>query len=137
MFDVDQPVDAGGLYGLRETLAAHASRLGADDDQIDDLLIVTSELATNAVRHGGGTGRVRLWQHDDRLYCQVSDDGPGIGDPTSGSTPPDPTTGDGGRGLWICRRLATELIIEPGLGGRGTTVTAVIAGADHSGAGRH
>jgi hypothetical protein len=32
-------------------------------------------------RHGGGTGRLRLWHHGHTLYCQVSDDGPdGNGD---------------------------------------------------------
>jgi anti-sigma regulatory factor (Ser/Thr protein kinase) len=126
-FDVDQPVDGDGLYGLRETLAAHASRLGADDDQIDHLLIVASELAANAVRHGGGTGHVRLWHHHGLLFCQVSDHGPGISDPAVGATLPDPTAGDGGRGLWICRRLATAVSIEAWPDGHGTIVTATIA----------
>jgi anti-sigma regulatory factor (Ser/Thr protein kinase) len=127
LFDVDQPVDGDGLYGLRETLAAHASRLGADDEKIDHLLIVASELAANAVRHGGGTGHVRLWHHDGQLFCQVSDHGPGISDPTVGTALPAPTAGDGGRGLWICRRLTTELSIEHGPDGHGTIVTAAIA----------
>jgi anti-sigma regulatory factor (Ser/Thr protein kinase) len=126
-FDVDQPVDGDGLYGLRETLAAHASRLGVDEETIDHLLIVASELAANAVRHGGGTGHVRLWHHDEQLYCQVSDNGPGISDATVGTTLPAATAGDGGRGLWICRRLTTELSIEPGPDGHGTIVTATIA----------
>jgi anti-sigma regulatory factor (Ser/Thr protein kinase) len=130
-FDVDQPVDGDGLYGLRETLAAHASRLGAEEETIDHLLIVASELATNAVRHGGGSGHVRLWHHDEQLFCQVSDDGPGISDPTAGTSLPAPTAGDGGRGLWICRRLTTELSIEAGPDGRGTIVTATIAASDH------
>jgi len=128
---VDQPVDRDGLYGLRETLAAHASRLGADNDQIDHLLIVASELATNAVRHGGGTGRVRLWHHHDILFCQVSDHGPGITDPTVGSVLPDPTAGKGGRGLWVCRHLSTELTIEAGPDGHGAIVTATIPSQDH------
>jgi anti-sigma regulatory factor (Ser/Thr protein kinase) len=126
-FDVDQPVDADGLYGLRETLAAHASRLGAGEETIDHLLIVASELATNAVRHGGGTGHVRLWHRGQLLFCQVSDHGPGISDPTVGTILPAPTTGDGGRGLWICRRLTTELTIETGPDGHGTIITAAIA----------
>src|SRR5690349_18774280 len=77
-YEVDQPFTGDGLFGLRETLDAHASRLGADEDQIDHLLIVASELATNAVRHGGGTGHVRLWHHEGDLVCQVSDHGAGI-----------------------------------------------------------
>jgi len=129
--EVDQSFDGHGLYGLRETLAAHAGRLGADEDQIDHLLIVASELATNAVRHGGGAGRVRLWHHQDTLFCQVSDHGPGITDPTVGGTLPDPITSEGGRGLWICRRLAARLSIEAAVDGPGTVVTVAIPPQDH------
>ncbi|WP_221320703.1 ATP-binding protein [Actinoplanes sp. L3-i22] len=126
VFEVDQPFTGDGLYELRETLGAHADRLGADEDQIDHLLIVASELATNAVRHGGGGGRIRLWQRDDALFCQVSDDGPGIVGGSAGHVRPSPTAGDGGRGLWICRHLTAELSIETGPDG--TTVTAAIPG---------
>jgi anti-sigma regulatory factor (Ser/Thr protein kinase) len=128
--EVDLAVEATGLYALRETLAAHASRLGADHDQIDNLLIVASELATNVIRHGGGTGRLRMWQTDGVFYCEVSDDGPGIADPTVGTTPPDPVRLDIGRGLWICRNLGTGLNIETGPDGRGTVVTVAIPRSD-------
>lgn len=124
--DVDQRFDADGLYALRATLAAHASALGAADEQIERLLIVAVELATNAIRHGGGRGRLRLWQSDGHLYCQVSDHGPGIVDASVGCAPPDPTRLDGGRGMWICRNLATEVVIDGGAGGRGASVTAAI-----------
>lgn len=125
--EVDQPFDANGLYVLRATLAAHASRLGAAQEHVEHLLIVAVELATNAIRHGGGTGRIRLWQRDSVLYCQVADRGPGIADSTVGSTAPDPARLDGGRGMWICRNLASELTIHTGNGGQGTTITAAIS----------
>lgn len=125
--DVDQPFDADGLYALRATLAAHASRHGTPEQQIEHLIIVASELAANAIRHGGGAGRLRLWHHDTTLYCQVTDQGPGITDPVVGTTPPDPTNPYGGRGIWITRHLTSELRIEPGPNGRGTiTITAAI-----------
>ena len=129
-FDVDQPFDVDGLYTLRETLTAHASRLGADDDQIDHLLIVAGELASNAIRHGGGAGRLRLWHDDYVLYCQVTDHGPGIADPMLGTSMPDPADGDGGRGLWICRRLTSRFTIETTDDAPGTTVTAEIPSQD-------
>ena len=44
----------------------------------------SSELATNAVRHGGGSGRLRLWTDDQVLVCEVSDTGAGITDPNPG-----------------------------------------------------
>jgi len=59
------------------------------------LLIVAGELTSNAIRHGGGSGRLRLWN-------------------------------DGGRGIWICRSLTTELTTDTGPDGDGATVTAAI-----------
>lgn len=124
--DVDLPFDIDGLYALRATLAAHASSLGAPEERIEHLLIVASELAANAIQHGGGSGRLRLWHRDGLLCCQVSDRGPGIPDPALGTTPPDPRSVNGGRGLWICRNLASELTIARGPGGSGAVVTAAL-----------
>jgi anti-sigma regulatory factor (Ser/Thr protein kinase) len=127
---VDQPFDAEGLYALRATLAAHTAQLDVPEEKVEHLLIVASELATNAIRHGGGTGRLRLWCTATTLYCQVSDDGPGIADPSVGSTPPDQLR-TGGRGLWICRQLSAEVIItHADQGHRGATVTALISLVD-------
>ncbi|WP_329103462.1 ATP-binding protein [Micromonospora sp. NBC_01699] len=120
---LDHPFDGDGLYGMRATIAAHAERLGVDDEQLQQLLIVAGELASNAVRHGGGGGRLRIWRADDRLYCQVRDSGPGIGEAAAGTTQPEATQ-IGGRGLWIVRSLSTDVSIVDD--GRGTTVTAVI-----------
>ena len=90
--DVDHPFDADSLYELRATLAAHASHLGAPSEQIENLLIVVTELATNAILHGGGNGRIKLWHNDNVLYCQVSDRGPGIADQPLAARHPTPRT---------------------------------------------
>jgi len=124
--DVEQQFDADGLYGLRATLAAHASNLGVADEKIEQLVIVGSELATNAIRHGGGRGRMRFWHDATTVYCQVTDQGPGIADPNVRTLQPALAT-TGGRGLWICRNLTRELIIETGPNGRGASITAAIA----------
>jgi anti-sigma regulatory factor (Ser/Thr protein kinase) len=125
--DVDHSFDVDGLYALRATIAAHASHLGARPEQVEHLLIVASELASNAIRHGGGGGRLLLWQADNTLYCQVTDNGPGLADQTVGTTRPAHNSADG-RGLWICRNLTAALTIELGPDGSGTTVTAAIPG---------
>jgi anti-sigma regulatory factor (Ser/Thr protein kinase) len=126
VIDVELTFDIDGLHMLRATLAAHTSSIGTPAIQIEHLLIVASELATNAIRHGGGRGHLRLWHHDQVLYCQVRDEGPGFSDPAAGTSPPNPADGNGGRGLWICRQLA-DVVIDAGPGGRGATVTAVLA----------
>jgi anti-sigma regulatory factor (Ser/Thr protein kinase) len=120
--DVDQPFAEDGLYQLRATVTAHAVALGADPVLVEKVLIVASELATNAVRHGGGAGRLRLWRTGALLALEVTDAGAGMPDVTVGSAPPD-RSAPGGRGMWICRRLVTDLRIASGNGG--TTVTAV------------
>jgi len=121
---VDHQFDADGLYSLRAALAAHADHLGAVPEQVERLLIVGGELATNAIRHGGGSGRMRLWRDGGVLRCQIIDHGPGLSDKTAGSRRPEPTA-LGGRGLWIVRQLCTDLSIESGP--EGTVVTATIA----------
>ncbi|MFD0747302.1 ATP-binding protein [Phytohabitans flavus] len=120
---MDHRFDADGLYAMRAALAAHADHLGAAPEQVERLLIVGGELATNAIRHGGGSGRLRLWREGGLLRCQISDHGPGMVDLAAGTRRPAPTA-LGGRGLWIARRLCEDLVIETGP--KGTTVTAAI-----------
>ncbi|MFC0534193.1 ATP-binding protein [Phytohabitans kaempferiae] len=118
---VDHRFDEDGLYALRAALAAHGDHLGASPEQVERLLIVGGELATNAIRHGGGWGRLLLWRDGPLLRCQVVDHGPGLPDPTAGTRRPEPTA-LGGRGLWIARRLCPDLVVDTGP--KGTTVTA-------------
>jgi anti-sigma regulatory factor (Ser/Thr protein kinase) len=125
-FDVDQAFGADDLHAIRSTVAAHASRLGAPTAQIEALVIVASELATNAIRHGGGGGQLRLWHRGRTLYCQVSDQGPGMADVSVGSQLPT-LQATAGRGMWIVRRISSELRIELGVDSRGATITATIA----------
>lgn len=116
----DLVIDGAELVGLRSAVAVCADQLGAGG-QVDDVVLVVHELATNVVRHGGGSGRLRLWREDHRIVCRVSDSGPGLTDAGAvGAEPPSPRV-PGGRGLWIARRLA-DLRIETSPAG--TVVTA-------------
>jgi anti-anti-sigma factor len=72
---LDQAFDADSLYALRAAVAAHASQAGLPPGRADDLVIAVHELAANAVRHGAGHGRLRVWKSDQALRCEVSDDG--------------------------------------------------------------
>ncbi|MGW0431328.1 ATP-binding protein [Micromonospora sp. NPDC003197] len=123
LVNLDQHFDADALYSLRAALTAHASDLGAGPVLVEQLLIMASELATNAIRHGGGAGRLRMWRDHGQLHLQISDHGPGLADPTVGTRPPDQSA-IGGRGMWICRQLCDDLFIDTGAGG--TTITAVV-----------
>ena len=123
---LDLSFDLDNLPMLRPTVAAHAEQLGMSGRPLANLLVVASELATNAIRHGGGRGRLRLWRQGRNVNCQVRDHGSGLIDPHAGGTPPDPAAVHG-RGLWICRQICLNLIISRRDDGRpGASVTAVM-----------
>ena len=72
---LDQAFDAGSLYALRAAVVAHATQAGLTPGRADNLVIAVHELAANAVRHGAGHGRLRIWRSDQALLCEISDDG--------------------------------------------------------------
>lgn len=121
---LDQIFDRQGLVALRAAVSAHAAWAGVPSERIDDLVVLAHELASNAVRHGGGQGRLRLWRVDGAAYCEVSDDGPGLADPERAGHQRAPVAATDGRGLWIVRQLADEVRVESGPGG--TVVTALL-----------
>jgi anti-sigma regulatory factor (Ser/Thr protein kinase) len=77
---LEQDFDAGSLYALRSAVAAHSADAGLSPGRVYDVVAAAHELAANAIRHGAGHGRVRLWTADGALTCQVSDDGAAGGD---------------------------------------------------------
>jgi anti-sigma regulatory factor (Ser/Thr protein kinase) len=123
---LDTAFDRSTLHHLRSLVAASAKRLGACHRQVRALVLIASELASNAIRHGGGRGRLRLWRQHTTLYCQVGDDGPGLSDPTAGTVPASSEAGHG-RGLWMVRQLASSVAIMRCRGGSGTCVTVAVA----------
>ncbi len=122
---LDQTFDEQALFALRSAVAAHAAELGASRS-LADTILVAHELCSNAVRHGGGSGRLRLWRAGEFLYCQVCDSGPGLADPERAGTVRPPPSVPGGRGLWIARQLADLHIAS---GPDGTRITAAIRAA--------
>ncbi|GAB7051419.1 sensor histidine kinase [Catenuloplanes indicus] len=107
--------DVTELGAVRRTVRAIAS--GWPDDPLDDLLLVTTEIAVNGLRHGSGDRRLRLWRTADTVICEVSDDGPGPRDPLVGYGPP-PDGSPGGRGLWLVRQLCDAMAISTTTGTR-------------------
>jgi anti-sigma regulatory factor (Ser/Thr protein kinase) len=123
---LNQPFDRDTLVSLRSAVAAHAGNLGLKGERLELLVVAVHELATNAVRHGGGSGRLMLWRDGDRVCCQVSDAGPGMGNPDVASwrrLPP--VQAEGGRGLYVIQALADEVSVATN--GEGTTVTVTFA----------
>ena len=119
---LDMTFRAGDLIRLRSAVAAYAAELGAGGKG-EDVVLIAHELASNAVRHGGGAGRLRLWRDDYRLLCRVSDTGPGLTDVAGAGHELPSAQVPGGRGLWIARRLAAVRIDSSS---KGTVITAAV-----------
>jgi len=123
---LDQVFDTDSLYALRAAVAAHASAAGLSAVRTGDLVIAAHELAANAVRHGAGHGRLRLWAADGALHCEVTDDGPPAavpaGDPPGGAAQVPLWDSNHGHGLWLVRQVADQAGGHQGPAG--TTATA-------------
>lgn len=86
---------------------------------IEDALILTSEVVTNAIRHGAGRVALLLALDAALVQVDVHDDGPG-GPPIEANRPPDEVPG--GRGLIIVEAIATDWGVVPDPEGQGKTV---------------
>ena len=121
---LDQAFDRDSLYALRAAVAAHAAEAGLPRQQVYDVVAAAHELAANAIRHGAGHGRLRLWADDGSLHCQVSDDGPADKDATRPDAPAWPR--EHGHGLWLVDQVADQVNLDRDPGGTTATVTFTI-----------
>jgi anti-sigma regulatory factor (Ser/Thr protein kinase) len=83
---LDQEFDSGTLYALRAAVQAHAGQVGLSEDRTGEVVLAIHELAANAIAHGAGHGRLRMWEQAGALSCEIVDAGPvGAGRPTGPS----------------------------------------------------
>jgi anti-sigma regulatory factor (Ser/Thr protein kinase) len=94
---------ASQLALVRGLAEARAAQFGLTESQLDDLVLAVHEIAANSVRHGGGTGRFRLWRDGRSLVAEISDRGT-IEDPLVGREHPGVSM-ERGRGLWIANQV--------------------------------
>ncbi|MGW7066739.1 anti-sigma factor RsbA family regulatory protein [Streptomyces sp. NPDC054855] len=90
---------------MREFTCRLAGQAGLPADRIDSLLVCVDEAAANAIRHGGGAGRCRIWTTANEVLCEVSDPKGNLNTSLAGYLPPSTAHLDG-RGLWIIRQLS-------------------------------
>lgn len=72
---------------------------------------MADELASNSVRHGGGSGQLILWARTPHAVCEVRDAGL-ITDPLVGRRRPGFRLEHGGAGLWTANQLCDLLLIH-------------------------
>jgi anti-sigma regulatory factor (Ser/Thr protein kinase) len=91
------------LPAVRHLVRLYAVRAGLRAERTGDLVLAVNELATNSVRHGGGSGMLTIWSTGSSLVCDVADRGR-IADPLAGRVRP-PAGSSRGQGLWIASQL--------------------------------
>ena len=132
--DLDVELDRGTLHTLRAKVLAQACRAGLSESRAADVVLAVHELAVNAICHGAGAGRLRVWKLVRELYCQV-DDGDLLQSEAPARLPPGSTaratnghrqtlmnsiSSVPGHGLWLVRQVSDRMGIISGP--RGTRV---------------
>ncbi|MFI7077941.1 ATP-binding protein [Micromonospora sp. NPDC049903] len=126
--------DQAQVTELRHSVTSCVRAAGLRDDRLDDFVLAVNELITNAVRHGGGQGWLRLWTQSELVMCEVSDHGQGISvQRLDDRSRPAPETA-GGWGLWLARELTDAMDVETGPAGTTVRITsATVATEQHIG----
>jgi anti-sigma regulatory factor (Ser/Thr protein kinase) len=101
-----------GLRSVRLDVIEFAHAFELDPVRTAELVLVVNEITTNSVRHGGGSGVLRMWVEDGELLCEVRDAGV-IEDPLAGRSRPLPDRGSG-FGLWLANQLCDLVQIRSG-----------------------
>jgi two-component sensor histidine kinase len=101
--EVTLPDGPEGASFARRAMKRAADIWLLDRDMTEIALLLVSELATNAIRHGTPPVRLSLRLEKDRLRVEVTDSSPAL--PRLGHPGPNQTSG---RGLQIVQQLAAK-----------------------------
>ena len=118
--------DAATVSRVRHALGHCLAAAGLTGDNAEDFVLAVNELVVNAIRHGGGSGRIRLNRVDGSLVCEVSDRGARSRDASVRYPEPDMP---GGRGLLLAHVLTGSLRLTGGSGGLTAAVSIPLNGA--------
>ena len=100
--------DVAELPGVRAEMRRHATGVPTPDDPAGSdvhhqLVLALDEMASNALRHGGGNVRASVRSTPDAFLVEVSD--------TAVTSPPTPAVGrdpsEGGLGLYLIAEMAS------------------------------
>src|SRR5262249_8533826 len=120
------------LTGSSPAAARHALKLVGrgrlPNAVLDDLLVGTSEVITNALLYGAPPGTLRIWAAASRIVVHVHDHGLGPANPLAGLIPPAGLAADAELGLWLTHQLDIDVALIYGDDGftvrlRGGTIT--------------
>jgi anti-sigma regulatory factor (Ser/Thr protein kinase) len=113
------------LVEVRHEVERRAARHGLTGVALYRFVVAVNELTTNAVRHGGGRGRLDLWSAGARLLCRVTDRGPGL--PAGYEIRRPASYAADGRGLWLASQGGEDLAVRRQDGATVITLTGYAA----------
>jgi anti-sigma regulatory factor (Ser/Thr protein kinase) len=119
---------AHDLAGARRSAERYGRLLGMAPDRVADLLLVTTELATNSLDHAGGPCQLAFWYDSGFVVCEARDVGQWA-DPLAGRRPPG-AGGAGPYGLFVVNAIAD--LLRTHTTPAGTTVHAYLRREDPS-----
>src|SRR3954465_4027901 len=70
--------DGALITPVRHAVTNGAAHAGLTGQRLEDFVLAVNEIVTNAVRHAGGGGTLRMWLAESLLICEVVDKGAGI-----------------------------------------------------------
>jgi anti-sigma regulatory factor (Ser/Thr protein kinase) len=131
---------AAEVAAVRARVEEFAARVGLGQPALGDWVTAVNELLTNAVRHGGGSGRLHLeydggeyhggeygGEDHGRLRCEVRDDGDGFAvEDYLGRSARPRLSAAGGMGLWIVQQMTDALTIDSGPTGTTARITVEV-----------
>jgi PAS domain S-box-containing protein len=91
------------IASAREHVVHHLRSWGVPPEPIEDMVLMTSELFTNAVRHGETPVELRIALEDDEIVLEIHDHGVDNPAPVTAAD-----QDEHGRGLFIVSTLATR-----------------------------
>jgi anti-sigma regulatory factor (Ser/Thr protein kinase) len=103
-------VEVTNPRALRRQLSA-ALAASLSSQRLDDVLLVATELSTNALVHGAPPVTVQVWDTADGVVLDVVDRGEATVDPLADLRPLNGGA-HGGYGLWLVGELADEITID-------------------------
>jgi serine/threonine-protein kinase RsbW len=104
--------DAAHLGEVRTQVRRLLTAAGLSEPQTEDFLVAVNETMTNAVTHGAGRGKIRLWRNG-HVVCEVTDRGQGLPQVPDRRPPAPPgPIQPGGRGLWLAQELTDSMDVD-------------------------
>jgi len=114
------PADIEAMAQVETLIDTVCTKLGVNEDFYGNVLIAVTEAVTNAIDHGSNKNKsldVRVLVGDElKEFCfNIKDEGRGfdflnLADPTA----PDNILKENGRGIFLMRNLADDVVFEDG-----------------------